>query len=180
MKHLAMLALLVASASAVAGNCDSYYGTAADGSQCGLRSHDSRVQPGTVQQAPQSTHTNYVECLPTDAPIGNITEGKSIYISVDTDPQNKSMDVKDIDGYTHHYFYAGYQVTDEGVMGKLHIQFYSTLQESDDANNVHNQLMLNYLVTGSVTSPNFRLRVDKVQNGKQSVASRYYICKFGD
>lgn len=27
------------------GNCDSYYGTAADGSQCGLRSADSRVRP---------------------------------------------------------------------------------------------------------------------------------------
>ncbi|HBU8523341.1 TPA: DUF1262 domain-containing protein [Klebsiella aerogenes] len=27
------------------GGCDSYYDIAADGSQCGLRSHDSRVRP---------------------------------------------------------------------------------------------------------------------------------------
>lgn len=50
MKRLLLaVALLGASGAVLAGNCDSYYGTAADGSRCGLRSHDSRVQPGTVQ-----------------------------------------------------------------------------------------------------------------------------------
>jgi hypothetical protein len=43
MKRLSLLALLVVSGAALAGNCDSYYGTA-----------DSRVQPGVSQPQPMT------------------------------------------------------------------------------------------------------------------------------
>ncbi|MCK7151381.1 hypothetical protein L8O47_10725 [Enterobacter roggenkampii] len=48
MRKCVLVVLMALSASAVAGNCDSYYGTAADGSSCGLRSHDSRVAPDSA------------------------------------------------------------------------------------------------------------------------------------
>ncbi|HIE9287754.1 TPA: hypothetical protein ACXP8P_000128 [Klebsiella variicola subsp. variicola] len=61
MKRLLLaVALLGASGVALAGNCDSYYGTAADGSQCGLRSADSRVRPMYAQPVYVQPQQKYV------------------------------------------------------------------------------------------------------------------------
>ncbi|MFV8841972.1 MULTISPECIES: hypothetical protein [unclassified Enterobacter cloacae complex] len=163
-----LLALLLAvSTAAVAGNCDSYYGTAADGSECGLRSHDSRVAP-SQQQAPQAQggNTNTTACFSANEDW-SVNGDKAMGLTVN--PQNKEVMLTDgVKGNT--YFYAGVKEYDG-----MHYQLYSTMQEGDAPTNEHLEMMLIFSPQNKQT---FNIMFHKVADSKALSDWSRFTCSF--
>lgn len=149
------------STAAVAGNCDSYYGTAADGSECGLRSHDSRVAPSQ-----QPVNSDSTPCFSANEDW-SFKGDKAIGLTLNT--QNKEVMITDgVKGNT--YFYSGVQVKDN-----THFQMYSTMQEGDAPTNEHLEMML---IVNTQNRQTFNIMYRKVADSKALSDWSRYICNF--
>lgn len=157
---------MAVSTAAIAGNCDSYYGTAADGSECGLRSHDSRVAP-SQQVAPQNNgNTGTIACFSANDDW-SFNGNKAMGFTLNT--QNKEVMITDgVKGNT--FFYAGVQ-----VKGDVHYQMYSTMQEGDAPTNEHLEMLL---VLNTNNKKEFGFMFHKVADSKSLSDWSRYICSY--